>query len=185
MRGTAIRANEIRDNASRQQLVSAVGFVASLISAITFLMWFHRVHRNLRSLRATEIIYSPAWAVGSFFVPILNVILPFQIMREVWRGSDPRTAADVPTTPRYASVSVMVVCWWALWIVMALFGPLLVYQAMQPMNPGSLYTFTWMKIFGNGLSLLAATVTIAIVWTVNKNQDVRYYGTSRSRRQRT
>ncbi|MFC1995866.1 DUF4328 domain-containing protein [Chloroflexota bacterium] len=48
-------------------------FILFVITAVLFYMWIHRAHRNLPSLGVSGLKYSPGWAVGGFFIPILNL----------------------------------------------------------------------------------------------------------------
>lgn len=52
----------------------------SLFVVITFLMWFHRAVRWGHALGA-PISDTPGFAVGSFFIPILNLFTPYNIAR--------------------------------------------------------------------------------------------------------
>src|SRR5262245_57690677 len=69
---------EIGENASgfAVLMVSAAGALVSvavyLATVVVFLMWLHRCCHNLRAFGfwASQIGYSPAWSIGSFFVPI-------------------------------------------------------------------------------------------------------------------
>ena len=58
-------------------------FVATIV---LWCMWQHRAHQTARDLvGGTEM--SAAWAVGCWFVPIVNYFKPFQAVRELWRAS--------------------------------------------------------------------------------------------------
>jgi hypothetical protein len=53
---------------------------------------------------------TPGWAVGWFFVPLLNLFKPFDGIREAWQvsaGSENWQAVPVPASLRV---------WWGLWI---------------------------------------------------------------------
>lgn len=63
-------------NDSRQQLIGVLRFLLALGTAVAFLMWFHRTHKNLPGLGGRELKYTPGWAVGGFFVPFLNLVRP-------------------------------------------------------------------------------------------------------------
>ncbi len=53
-------------------------FAVVIASAVFFLMWFHRVYRNLPALGAAGLKYTPGWAVGFWFIPFLNFVRPAQ-----------------------------------------------------------------------------------------------------------
>ena len=52
---------------NRQAAIGSIYLVLFVLTAILFLMWIHRAHRNLPSLGSSSLKYSPGWAVGGFF----------------------------------------------------------------------------------------------------------------------
>lgn len=93
--------------------VATVGLL--LICAILTLIWIHRAMSVAHELTPTLTI-SPGAAVGWWFVPLANFVLPFQAMREIWEGSAP----DDDTGSGNALLGI----WWAAWIVRAVAGGL-------------------------------------------------------------
>jgi hypothetical protein len=59
---------------------------ALLASQLAFFVWFYRACANGRRF-APELQFTPGWAVGCFFVPLMNLFLPYQAMQEVWKVS--------------------------------------------------------------------------------------------------
>jgi hypothetical protein len=82
-------------------------------SGITFLMWFHRVRANLLALGVSDARWSPGWAVGWWFVPVMSLFRPYQVAAEIWQASDPAaTQADWRQRP----VGSLLGWWWALFV---------------------------------------------------------------------
>jgi hypothetical protein len=81
--GQAITMAEALANDSRQANIGTGQLVLFIITAILFLMWIYRAHRNPPSLGASGLKYSPGWAVGGFFIPIWNLFRPFQVTTEI------------------------------------------------------------------------------------------------------
>src|SRR5438093_12382214 len=67
-------------------------FLAFIPGAFGFLTWLQRAYRNLPALHATELRYTPGWAVGSWFIPLVNLFAPHQVVSELWKASDPSTS---------------------------------------------------------------------------------------------
>lgn len=63
--------------------------VVFFISFIIYLMWVRQAYRNLHSLQIKPTEYSSGWAIGAYFVPILNLVRPYSMMKEIWFGSQP------------------------------------------------------------------------------------------------
>lgn len=72
--------------------------IIALIPATLLIIWLYRAHRNLSTLGSAPLRYASHWAVTGFFIPFLNFIRPYQVIREVWKGSHP-SEADPPTAP--------------------------------------------------------------------------------------
>jgi hypothetical protein len=54
---------------------------------------------------------SPGWAVGWYFVPLANLVKPYQAMKESWFASHYRNDWDAGEEP------LEIRWWWLLWIV--------------------------------------------------------------------
>ena len=93
-------------------------FSMSMFAFIVYLVWVYAAHSRLKALGASNLRFTPGWAVGYHFVPFWNLIRPYQIMREIWHGSDP-LGAPVNNCSR-----LQVMSWWAIrtWWTVALSG---------------------------------------------------------------
>jgi hypothetical protein len=160
----------------------AVATLTSLVTlgaAIAFLMWRHRIQRNLRgALGVAGLEYTPGWTVGWWFVPIANLWKPKQVMDEAWRASDPSSAAG---SRGWAgrSTNPTIGWWWAMWIV-----SFLVTINVQVGGSGqSITTGAWrfrlgQEMVGLGLSAFAAYLGIQMVGqiTARHRQRARVFG---------
>lgn len=68
-------------------IASLLWLALAVIAPIVVLMWVYRAHANLRLHRLDGLNYSPGWAVGSFFVPLINLVVPLRAMRELCNRS--------------------------------------------------------------------------------------------------
>jgi len=62
-----------------------IGAVGSVCAAIYALRWFYRAHRNLRA--RGQAAAHPAWAVGCWFIPLANIVVPVRLTDSLWRAS--------------------------------------------------------------------------------------------------
>jgi hypothetical protein len=74
-------------NDNRQQAIGFIQVALFIVTGIVFLVWIHRANRNARALGAEGMQFTPGWSVGWFFVPIMSLWKPFQVMREIWQAS--------------------------------------------------------------------------------------------------
>ena len=81
------------------------------LTAVGFIIWLHRARINVRAFGCRGFRYPRIWAIIGFFVPILNLFRPYQVVSEVWRASDPR-AVDTPVAWMSMPVSRYILAWW-------------------------------------------------------------------------
>ncbi|EJL24767.1 DUF4328 domain-containing protein [Novosphingobium sp. AP12] len=68
-------------------LAMMLGSLVFLPTAVLFLIWFHKAIANLHEAGLAGLRARPGWTVGSFFVPVANLFVPFRAMRELWNRS--------------------------------------------------------------------------------------------------
>src|SRR5690606_4693987 len=119
-RAPDLSPEEIELNDLRQGAVAALYLLVLIPTAITFLVWFFRAHRNLDALGATSLRYAPHWTILGFIVSQLNFVRTMQVMGELWRETmtDPVRGGhrDLLTIPN-RSTPPLVATWWVLWIL--------------------------------------------------------------------
>jgi hypothetical protein len=96
---------------------SWIGFagLATLLAAVVFVAWFFRAYKNLRRLGVQNMRYGDGWAIGSWLIPIFNLVRPKQIANDVWRGSE--RGVEVGAQWRQVFIPGLVHWWWALFVV--------------------------------------------------------------------
>ena len=101
----------------RLMVIGVVELFVSLSASSLFLIWVYRVNVNVCVMGAVGLKISPGWAVGFFFIPILNLWKPYQAMNEVWwASSDP-----IDWEQKKNQESSVVGKWWFFWLI-TLFG---------------------------------------------------------------
>lgn len=93
-------------------LASFIPLPLLIATAALFIIWFHRVHRNAAVLNPGAITESGGWAVGSWFIPIGNLFLPYRTAKEIWAAS-----LQLGPDGSYRPVSTApITSWWLLWV---------------------------------------------------------------------
>jgi hypothetical protein len=90
--------------------------VLALATAIVFIVWMWRAAKNNEALGRMNPRLGPGWAIGGWFIPFANLVIPILIMQDLWRGSDPTVARGDPGW-RTGRGAALVGWWWALWIL--------------------------------------------------------------------
>lgn len=129
-----------------------------LTTGMFYFAWKYRAYRNLHVIRTGELKYSHTWAVGGYFVPFANIVVPFRVMREIIRESKATIAVEFLMT------------WWIAFLVA---------QIAIELTPTDLETFVvplaaW-KAIGSLLwdvgMIISAISLMIIVGTVTTHQD--------------
>lgn len=84
--------------------------------AVLFTAWIYRVYRNLSAFGVSGLKYSPGWAAGCFFVPILNLWRPYMVVEEIWKASDPNVDVSVASSWQNLPAPPLITLWWSLFI---------------------------------------------------------------------
>jgi hypothetical protein len=162
------RAEEID---ARQAVIGVVQVGLFLACAISFLMWFHRAHKNLKAGGLDGLRYTPGWAVGGFFVPFLNLVRPFQLMMEVWAGSAYLSRHVEARSWRAVSPSPHVGWWWALFLLNGFFGNVSRWLMLRADELGELLTSGWVTLASDVMDIPAALVGLLLVRGVSDFQE--------------
>ncbi len=170
---------EAAANDSRQQLIGVLQILVFLGTAVAFLIWLHRTHKNLPALGGRELKYTPGWAVGGFFVPFLNLVRPLQVMREVWHGSDPAgferdVGAGGPAIRNQLGTPSLVGWWWALFLFSSFLGNITARMASASNQTlAQLQALSALLVFSDLLDVPSALVAIRLIGRVTSWQSER------------
>lgn len=150
---------ETIDNVGLALILLQVGLL--LVAGVLMIIWLYRAHASDR-MNAAWLQHGSGWAIGGWFVPILNLWRPYQMVRDVERGA---------TSGR--SSSAVVGLWWAGWLGTRVLS--LVAGAMAPdQDPASLEDLrrladaSMVDAAAQGLDAVAAVLAIAMVRTVTR-----------------
>ena len=84
------------------------------LAAVLFVTWMYRVRANSDVITsAHQHRYKNMWVVLGWVIPFGNLVIPFVVMQDIWRGSD-RTQPMVGLQQRQKSG--LVTAWWLCYI---------------------------------------------------------------------
>lgn len=101
----------VENNDYRQKIISYFALGLFFITSVYFCLWIYYANKSARTLGAQGLSNSPGWAIGWFFVPIVNLWKSYQAMSELWRASkQPQNWQDTNT-------DWIIPIWWGFWLV--------------------------------------------------------------------
>jgi len=155
------------ENGLRNRWLTLLSFPATVL----FLWFLYRAYENLAFLKVSGQKYSSVWAVCWFFIPGLNLIRPFDVMRELWRASDPAVLDE--TAWKRSPATPLIAIWWMLF-VLAFFGRpaslLMAASGEIAAVPGIMHA----NLFFETLEIPAAIAAIYVVWRIEQRQREKY-----------
>ena len=151
-------------NDSRQAIIGGIYFLVFVATAIVFLKWIYRANLNCRGFGATDMRFTPGWSIGYYFIPFLNLVRPYQAMKEIWKVS------TNPLNWKDQAASALLGWWWALWLTSGIFGQLSFRMSMKVTSPSSLEAATAMAIASGLADIPLCIVAIALINAIYQKQ---------------
>ena len=132
--------------------VAGLGLIVGYgAGAIAFCMWLHRVVRQLNGI-GIDVGVTPGWAVGYWFVPFINLVKPYRIVRTIV------ASLDEVLLSRLALRS-----WWAAWILANVLDNASARSA----------TFSAIDVMGGLVGAIAAFLCVRIVRSIQAHLEVK------------
>ncbi len=137
-----------------------------VLTGFAFITWLALAYANLGALHL-EPRYSVGWAVGGWFVPVLGLWRPKQVVDDVWRSVDARRGDDgMGTPPR----SLLVGTWWFVWIA-AFIAALKVRSGDDVTTVDEALSTNLGHLFRSGLLVVAGILAMLVVRAVTRSQS--------------
>ncbi len=120
----AISSSDFEDSYESLLSVAALPYGISIAIAVLTIVWMFRMARNVQALGRRGATWTPRWAIGGWFLPPFVVFaIPWLMLRELWRASDPANPPDDPGW-KASPVPAILNVWWVLfnlwWILFGL-----------------------------------------------------------------
>lgn len=144
-----------------------------IVAIVLTLFWTHRAYSNLSPLKARQLEASPGWAVGYWLIPFVNLLKPFQVMREIWHGSDPQIEENNLYYRQKAGTPELIGFWWGLFLVSGIAISVSNIMAGNETRGESTF-FPTALVLSQLLRTGAALLIILIVREITKRQELRF-----------
>jgi hypothetical protein len=161
-----IAAAEASD--ARVQGLAVVSVILFFVILISMLVWVYRANRNARALGATGLESTPGLAVGWFFIPFANLVMPYRALQEIWRASG--DSADWKTSPRLHAVG----WWWGLWLTSALMAQAIVVMAKNIDSVAEAKQASLGFMAQTGIETLAYVALLVMVTRIAARQEQKH-----------
>ena len=167
-------------------VMSGLGFWAPIPTGVAFFTWIYRAAQNLPTLGVPDRRFSPGWAIGYWFIPIISLFRPYQVMGEISRGSSPaisRSSTD-------GRVTALLPWWWACWLASTVGGVVATAGEFVPewwvgweawlvlwffsISGTALLSTSPQSLLANALTICAGVLAILVVRRITNHQDKKH-----------
>jgi Domain of unknown function (DUF4328) len=161
--GALVSDGEVSDNDTRQRAMGLLQLALFVVAAIVFIRWLRAAYRNADAVAPGVRRYGHGWAIGAWFVPILNLWRPKQIVNDVWRAGAENPDDDRP--------SILLLAWWLSWIASTLLGRVAGRAAVDQDTIADLRTADFLYIVSDGWDAIVAVMAITVVRATTRRLD--------------
>jgi uncharacterized BrkB/YihY/UPF0761 family membrane protein len=173
IRGEIVTESELMAIDNIQTAIWPWQIVLVIAYVIVFFMWIYQANKNLRSLRAAGLRFTPGWAVGWFFIPIMNLFRPYQVVSEIWKASDPDVDTTDDTSWKAVSTSPIVGCWFALYLISFFIARIAIQSIPSGIELSALLNATYAYIVSDGVNIAFLLTTIFMVRGISQFQEAK------------
>ncbi|MFH8515002.1 DUF4328 domain-containing protein [Streptomyces gelaticus] len=148
---------------------SSLQTFVGLAIAVVFIIWFRRVRLNAEVFDPSMQSMRPGWAVGAWFVPIANWVLPRRIAGGIWTAS---AQTNTDGSRRTVPATVMNL-WWGAWVCSQIISQYTARQYWAAEQPQEIMDTTGLLVATDAIDIAAAVFAILFVRKLTRMQGER------------
>lgn len=171
--GEPVTMQEAEQLDARQGAIGLTQLALLVVTAVVWLIWFRRAYRNLSPLGVESLRFKPGWAVGSWFVPILNTVRPKEITNDIWRASDPDLPAEQGGPGLGRPVWRLIDLWWAAGLIGGVMERM-AFNRREPRSPSEYLSFARWLVAGDAAAVVWAVLAYFVVRAITRRQTARH-----------
>jgi hypothetical protein len=154
--------------------VSAMAGVVGLIMVavfVVFIIFLFRASKNTELWDTSRRTWTPGWAIGGWFIPLANFVIPVLVILDIWRRTPERSAdGEARANPSASLVGV----WWVLFLI----GTVLIRIDFDYNTLDEYKTQDWAHIAGCISLAISAVLLIRIVRDLARRQRATAFAQS-------
>jgi len=174
--GKYITLSQATANDNREALIGWIQLGILIIGMIIFLIWVHRANKNLHAFQNPILRFSPGWAVGWFFVPIMWLFRPYQVLNEISKASNPDLDPNIHDV-NHLPASAIVGVWWAFFLISNYVSWFTFRYILRDDTITNLLNSTYAYMVSDAINVVGLIITLIMVRTISQSQDKRYQKT--------
>jgi hypothetical protein len=146
-------------------LVALPLVVLLAVNLVVWFFWLHRSYANLRLIGNKTADHTARWAVGSWFIPFVNIFSAYRVMKELWwRSENGNSGFYGPDLPGPGLISG----WWATYLGSSFLVRLSTRSFMEDV---SAQYVTLLELGSTVLDIVSAVLAFLMVRQIRDFQD--------------
>ncbi|MEX0762625.1 MAG: DUF4328 domain-containing protein [Dehalococcoidia bacterium] len=167
--------SDFADAQNRSNLILALLVVVFIGVIFPFGTFAHRANRNLLTLKSAGQRFKPEWAVIWFFVPVMNFYKPWQVFRELFKGSDPAVSTEDPEAwKKKGRTPPILHVWWLLLILALIFNPILLARFSVRENVADVAAVAQRLMWSDVLLAVVGVAAMLMAIELHRRQEIRH-----------
>ncbi|MFI5867447.1 DUF4328 domain-containing protein [Streptomyces sp. NPDC051546] len=150
-------------------LTATMQFPLLLATAAVFITWFYLAHKTAKAFRPDTATRASGWAIGGWFIPFGNLVIPCRIARETWEASRQlgTNGSDRPASTAF------ITWWWLMWLLSLLADRIYGAVYENATDAAGLSATATAAAVQGGLSFVAALLAVYFVHRLSALQTIR------------
>lgn len=128
----------------------------NILIAVLFLRLLYKAVQQARGFSPPFSYVSPGWAVGYWFIPVMNLYRPFQVVKELLKAGAAQSGGKFPEQ--------LLSAWWAMFLISNFAGLYLARMDLDTSAISGIISYCEYTFGGNVLDFAA----VALFWPVIK-----------------
>ena len=129
-----------------------------VVTAALFIAWLFHLTKVIQEYSPNALRHGPGWAIGGWFVPILNLVRPKQMVDDVWSGSSTDWSQKGP--------AFYVHLWWAVFLISGVVDRISAAYGTDTL--GQIESADRFARWADGFELVAVALAILVVATTTR-----------------
>jgi len=148
--------------------IAKLKLAALLGTGILWLLWLRQAYRNLALVGSKRSRFTSRQAVGYWFIPFVNVVWAYQVMKDLWLRSesmnDRDAYDDLPAPPLLSG-------WWGMSLAWGVLEPVVAATARNARTALELTNVTDVALVGSVVGIVAMVLAIRVVRGIDQRQQ--------------
>jgi uncharacterized BrkB/YihY/UPF0761 family membrane protein len=169
--GIVLNTDEVNDAQAFPVAMLLLAFFLGIATLVLLIIWLFRAAKNNEALGRQNPRLGPGWAIAGLLIPFANLVIPFIMFDDVWRGSDPAVPRGDPNWRRSSTLPAI----WAWLVTSVIFTiPNLVASAggdVRADEPEKVRRDDILRIIATVGAILAAVFAIVVIRRLAARQE--------------